>query len=124
GAERCPPNTRIPDSDRIWTTFGVAFRYPREVFKPAILANEDNAVTSRLRQAGELLEIEVLDHVISESEKPPSFLTDALRDPPGCVTGCGSCREALVRGATPSWRWLSCSYSYSASGPRRCARRP
>lgn len=57
--------------------------HPREVFKPAILSNsnsiilvhnhpsgnpapskEDIAVTERLKQAGELLGIEVLDHII------------------------------------------------------------
>jgi DNA repair protein RadC len=56
---------------------------PREVFKPAILANaaalicahnhpsgaptpsaEDRALTERLSQAGKLLDIQVLDHII------------------------------------------------------------
>jgi DNA repair protein RadC len=60
-----------------------ALVHPREVFKPAVLANaaalilvhnhpsgnpepsaEDRAITQRLRQAGELLGIRVLDHVI------------------------------------------------------------
>src|SRR5437870_8866744 len=60
-----------------------ALVHPREVFKPAILANaaavilvhnhpsgdpepsaEDRALTARLRQAGELLGIRVLDHVV------------------------------------------------------------
>jgi len=60
-----------------------ALVHPREVFKPAILSNaaavilihhhpsgdpepsaEDRALTARLRQAGELLGIRVLDHVV------------------------------------------------------------
>jgi DNA repair protein RadC len=60
-----------------------ALVHPREVFKPAILGNaaalilvhnhpsgdptpsdEDKAITTRLKQAGELLGIRVLDHVI------------------------------------------------------------
>jgi DNA repair protein RadC len=60
-----------------------ALVHPREVFKPAILANaaaivllhnhpsgsaepsaEDKALTARLEQAGELLGIRVLDHIV------------------------------------------------------------
>jgi DNA repair protein RadC len=60
-----------------------ALVHPREVFKPVILANaaavillhnhpsgsaepsaEDQALTSRLEQAGELLGIKVLDHIV------------------------------------------------------------
>ena len=60
-----------------------ALVHPREVFKPAILENaaavilvhnhpsgdatpsdEDKAITARLKQAGELLGIKVLDHVV------------------------------------------------------------
>jgi DNA repair protein RadC len=60
-----------------------ALVHPREVFKPAILSNaasvilahnhpsgdpqpspEDCAVTRRLQEAGQILGIEVLDHVI------------------------------------------------------------
>jgi DNA repair protein RadC len=64
-----------------------ALVHPREVFKPAILENaaalilvhnhpsgdpapsaEDEAITTRLRQAGELLGIRVLDHVVIGDE--------------------------------------------------------
>lgn len=60
-----------------------ALVHPREVFKPAILANaaalilvhnhpsgdpepsaEDRALTERLKQAGELLGIKLIDHVV------------------------------------------------------------
>jgi DNA repair protein RadC len=60
-----------------------ALVHPREVFKPAILANaaslilvhghpsgdpepsaEDKAITERLRQAGDLIGIKILDHVV------------------------------------------------------------
>ena len=60
-----------------------ALVHPREVFKPAILANaaavilvhnhpsgdpdpsaEDRAITARLSQAGELMGIKILDHVV------------------------------------------------------------
>jgi DNA repair protein RadC len=64
-----------------------ALVHPREVFKAAVLSNaaalilahnhpsgdptpstEDRALTSRLRQAGELLGIRVLDHVVLGDE--------------------------------------------------------
>jgi len=64
-------------------TLAAVIVHPREVFKPAILANaasillihnhpsgdpdpseEDIAVTKRIKKAGELLDIPVLDHVI------------------------------------------------------------
>jgi DNA repair protein RadC len=64
-------------------TLNSAVVHPREVFKPAILANaasiilahnhpsgdpapskEDVAVSKKLMEAGRLLEIEVLDHII------------------------------------------------------------
>ena len=64
-------------------TLDASLIHPREVFKPAIIeasssivlshnhpsgdttpSKEDQAVTERLTQAGELLGIEVLDHII------------------------------------------------------------
>ena len=66
--------------------------HPREVFKPAILLNtsaiicahnhpsgdpepssEDRALTTRLRQAGDLLGITVLDHIILGDDRTYSF---------------------------------------------------
>ncbi|TLY38617.1 MAG: hypothetical protein E6K60_00335 [Nitrospirae bacterium] len=66
--------------------------HPREVFKPAILLNshgiicahnhpsgdpapspEDRVLTTRLRQAGELLGIALLDHIILGDERTHSF---------------------------------------------------
>ena len=66
--------------------------HPREVFKPAILLNtsaiicahnhpsgdpepssEDRALTTRLRQAGDLLGITVLDHLILGDDRTYSF---------------------------------------------------
>jgi DNA repair protein RadC len=66
--------------------------HPREVFKPAILLNsaaiicahnhpsgdpapssEDRVLTTRLRQAGELLGITVLDHIILGDDRTFSF---------------------------------------------------
>jgi len=66
--------------------------HPREVFKPAILLNshgiicahnhpsgdpapspEDHVLTTRLRQAGELLGIALLDHIILGDERTHSF---------------------------------------------------
>jgi DNA repair protein RadC len=66
--------------------------HPREVFKPLILMNacalicahnhpsgdpapsaEDRALTSRLRQAGELLGITLLDHIILGENRTYSF---------------------------------------------------
>lgn len=67
-------------------TINAAMVHPREVFKPAILANsariilvhnhpsgdcspsgEDFKVTARIRDAGKLLGIELLDHIIVSS---------------------------------------------------------
>ena len=69
-----------------------ALVHPREVFKPAILANaaalilvhshpsgdpepsaEDKAITERLRQAGELMGIKILDHVVIGDGRFSSF---------------------------------------------------
>ena len=66
--------------------------HPREVFKPAILLNsaaiicahnhpsgdptpsfEDRVLTSRLRQAGDLIGITILDHLILGDERTYSF---------------------------------------------------
>ena len=66
--------------------------HPREVFKPAILLNsaaiicshnhpsgdpepsaEDRALTARLRQAGDLIGITILDHIILGDERTYSF---------------------------------------------------
>jgi DNA repair protein RadC len=71
--------------------------HPREVFKPAILSNsssvllshnhpsgcplpsqEDRALTTRLVQAGKLLGIEVLDHIIIGDGKYFSFADEGL----------------------------------------------
>jgi DNA repair protein RadC len=71
--------------------------HPREVFKPAILSNassillchnhpsgcplpsqEDRALTVRLVQAGKLLGIEVLDHIIVGEGKYFSFADEGL----------------------------------------------
>lgn len=70
----------------------LAIVHPREVFKPLILMNasawlcahnhpsgditpsqEDRALTKRLRQAGELLGITLLDHIILANENSYSF---------------------------------------------------
>ena len=66
--------------------------HPREVFKPAILLNsaaiicshnhpsgdpapsaEDRVLTARLRQAGDLIGITILDHLILGDERTYSF---------------------------------------------------
>jgi DNA repair protein RadC len=71
--------------------------HPREVYKPAILANaaalivihnhpsgdptpsaEDVAITTRLRQAGELLGIGLLDHVVIGDGRYVSFADEGL----------------------------------------------
>jgi len=74
-----------------------ALVHPREVFKPAILANaaaiillhnhpsgdaepspEDRAITERLRHAGELLGIRILDHVVIGDGRYVSFAEQQL----------------------------------------------
>lgn len=71
--------------------------HPREVFKAAILANaaamivvhnhpsgdptpsaEDIAITQRLRQAGELLGISLLDHVVIGDDRYVSFADEGI----------------------------------------------
>jgi DNA repair protein RadC len=71
--------------------------HPREVFKAAILANaaavivlhnhpsgdptpssEDIAITQRLRQAGEILGVNVLDHVVIGDGRYISFADEGL----------------------------------------------
>ena len=71
--------------------------HPREVFKVAILANaaaiicchahpsgdptpsaEDTAITQRLREAGELLGIGLLDHVVFGDDRYVSFADEGL----------------------------------------------
>jgi DNA repair protein RadC len=71
--------------------------HPREVFKPAILSNansvllshnhpsgcplpsqEDRALTVRLAQAGKLLGVDVLDHIIVGDERYFSFADEGL----------------------------------------------
>ena len=78
-------------------TLTASLVHPRELFKPAILANaaaiiivhnhpsgdpepstEDRALTERLRQAGELLGIRVLDHVVIGDGRFRSFAEDGL----------------------------------------------
>ena len=73
-------------------TLNASVVHPREVFKPAILANaaslillhnhpsghpepssEDNEITRRLKEAGDLLGIKVLDHVIIGDDRYFSF---------------------------------------------------
>ena len=73
-------------------TVGSALVHPREVFKIAILANaaavilvhnhpsgdplpsgEDKQITKRIKEAGELMGISVLDHVILGDERFYSF---------------------------------------------------
>lgn len=74
--------------------------HPREVFKPAILANaasvilvhnhpsgdpspsyEDIQITLRLREAGKLLGIQVLDHIILGEENYASLLESGFLGP-------------------------------------------
>lgn len=74
-----------------------ALVHPREVFKPAILANaaaivlvhnhpsgdpepsaEDRAITERLKQAGELVGIRILDHVVIGDGRFSSFTDQQL----------------------------------------------
>src|SRR5437870_10653344 len=74
-----------------------ALVHPREVFKPAMLANaaalilvhnhpsgdpepsaEDRAITERLRHAGELLGIRILDHVVIGDGRFVSFAEQQL----------------------------------------------
>ena len=74
-----------------------ALVHPREVFKPAILANaaalilvhnhpsgdpepsaEDRAITARLKQVGELVGIRILDHVVIGDERYASFAEQQL----------------------------------------------
>jgi DNA repair protein RadC len=73
-------------------TLTASLVHPREVFKPAILGNaaalilihnhpsgdpepsaEDKALTERLRQAGDLIGIRVLDHVVIGDGRYASF---------------------------------------------------
>src|SRR2546425_13188556 len=74
-----------------------ALVHPREVFKPAILANaaalilahnhpsgdpepsaEDKAITERLRHAGDLMGIKILDHVVIGDGSFRSFAEEHL----------------------------------------------
>ena len=78
-------------------TAGNTMVHPREVFQAAIVANataivvahnhpsgdptpsgEDKQVTDRLRQAGQLIGIEVLDHVILGGDRFYSFAEDSF----------------------------------------------
>lgn len=73
--------------------------HPREVFKPAILANaasiilvhnhpsgdpypsaEDTSITKRLREVGEIMGVNVLDHVIIGEDRYLSFVDDGYWD--------------------------------------------
>lgn len=75
--------------------------HPREVFRPAIAAGaaaivvahnhpsgdaspspDDRTVTERLRQVGELVGIEVLDHVVVGAERFYSFADESFHDCP------------------------------------------
>jgi DNA repair protein RadC len=72
--------------------------HPREVYGPALMLGavrivvahnhpsgdpapsaEDRMVTERLRQAGQLLGVEMLDHVVLGSERFYSFAEEATR---------------------------------------------
>jgi len=74
-----------------------ALVHPREVFKPAILGNaaalilvhnhpsgdpepsvEDRAITSRLKEVGELVGIRVLDHIVIGDDRYTSFADQQL----------------------------------------------
>ena len=76
--------------------------HPREVFGPAVALSvtsvvvahnhpsgdptpsaEDKVVTERLRQAGELLGIKVLDHLVIGSERFYSFASEGFNVLPG-----------------------------------------
>lgn len=76
--------------------------HPREVFGPAVAlaatsivvahnhpsgdptpSAEDRAVTERLRQAGELLGIPLLDHLVLGDQRYFSFAEEGCRDLPG-----------------------------------------
>jgi DNA repair protein RadC len=78
-------------------TLTASLVHPREVFKAVILANaaaiivvhghpsgnpepsaEDRAITGRLKQAGELLGIQLLDHVVIGEGRYVSFADDGL----------------------------------------------
>lgn len=83
-------------------TAGASPVHPREVFGPAVQlaasaivvahnhpsgdptpSREDRLVTDRLRQCGELLGIEVLDHLVLGDEKYFSFADDGVHELPG-----------------------------------------
>lgn len=87
-------------------TLTVALVHPREAFKPAILANasavifghnhpsgdpepsrEDIELTRRLTAAGELLGIDVLDHIILGSEAHVSLADRGMIPPRGRTLG-------------------------------------
>ena len=74
-------------------TLTASIVHPREVFKPAIIGNaasvllvhnhpsgdpepsaEDRALTSRLKQAGDLLGIKILDHIVIGDGRYTSFV--------------------------------------------------
>ena len=78
-------------------TLTASLVHPREVFKPAILGNaaalillhnhpsgdpepsaEDKALTERLRQAGDLIGIRILDHVVIGDQRFVSFADRGL----------------------------------------------
>ena len=78
-------------------TLTASLVHPREVFKVALLANaaafvvvhnhpsgdatpsaEDQAITQRLRQAGELLGISLLDHVVLGDGRYVSFADEGI----------------------------------------------
>lgn len=79
--------------------------HPREVFGPALALSatsivvahnhpsgdptpspEDRAVTERLRQAGELLGIALLDHLVIGADRYYTFAEEACRQLPGGAT--------------------------------------
>lgn len=82
-------------------TAGGAMVHPREVFGPAIAlaasalivahnhpsgdptpSSEDKAITQRLRDAGELLGIQLLDHIVMGTERFYTFADESFREVP------------------------------------------
>ncbi|NKE72868.1 JAB domain-containing protein [Nitrospiraceae bacterium HYJII51-Mn-bac16s-1-B09] len=86
-------------------TLTMALVHPREVFKPAVLANaalilghnhpsgdpepscEDRELTRRLVSAGELLGIDVLDHIVIGEREHVSFADRGMIPPRGRTLG-------------------------------------
>ena len=80
--------------------------HPREVFRPAVVAGaaaiivmhnhpsgdatpspEDHAVTQRLRTVGDVVGIELLDHIVVGQDRFYSFADESYRPCPGLDSG-------------------------------------